>query len=182
MRYESRETKGNTFEASSIRLPPNYSFSPRLVHVLVACGSFRPNTNFEIVGGYLNPVSDMYKKADLASTTVVLDHFDHELNVVLVGVQTEDGQHRNVQLEVMLLAGSDLIRTLPFFPRCCYSNVLNELLRRGLSVRYLLPSRVIEENNLYLDEAAAAEKQKGKRAATEGYVWDWFAPNTSRKL
>ncbi|KAJ3712999.1 hypothetical protein DFJ43DRAFT_50281 [Lentinula guzmanii] len=56
-------------------------------------------------------------------TAVVLDHFDHELNVVLVGVQTEDGQHRNVQLEVMLLAGSDLIRTLPFFPRCCYPNV-----------------------------------------------------------
>ncbi|KAJ3713000.1 hypothetical protein DFJ43DRAFT_1165557 [Lentinula guzmanii] len=54
-----------------------------------------------------------------------------------------------------------------------YPRSLNELLRRGLSVRYLLPSSVvdyIEKNNLYLDEAAAAEKQKGKRAATEGVM------------
>lgn len=43
-------------------------------------------------------------------TAVVLDHFEHELNVVLGGVQTEDGEHRNVQ--VKLLAGSDLIMTM----------------------------------------------------------------------
>lgn len=53
--------------------------------LLVACGSFSPitylhlrmfemaadyvrfNTDFEIVGGYLSPVSDAYKKAGLAS-------------------------------------------------------------------------------------------------------------------
>jgi nicotinamide mononucleotide adenylyltransferase len=53
--------------------------------VLVACGSFSPvtylhlrmfemakdyvrqNTDFEIVGGYLSPVSDMYKKPGLLS-------------------------------------------------------------------------------------------------------------------
>ncbi len=53
--------------------------------LLVACGSFSPitylhlrmfemvadyvrfSTNFEIVGGYLSPVSDAYKKAGLAS-------------------------------------------------------------------------------------------------------------------
>lgn len=53
--------------------------------VLVACGSFSPitllhlrmfmmagdyvkfSTDFEIVGGYLSPVSDAYKKAGLAS-------------------------------------------------------------------------------------------------------------------
>lgn len=52
--------------------------------VLVACGSFSPptllhlrmfsmasdfvrtNTNFELVGGYLSPVSEAYKKAGLA--------------------------------------------------------------------------------------------------------------------
>lgn len=52
---------------------------------LVSCGSFSPitylhlrmfemaadyvkfNTDFEIVGGYLSPVSDAYKKAGLAS-------------------------------------------------------------------------------------------------------------------
>lgn len=43
-------------------------------------------------------------------TAVVLDHFEYELNTVLGGVQTEDGQHRNVR--VMLLAGSDLISTM----------------------------------------------------------------------
>lgn len=43
-------------------------------------------------------------------TAVVLDHFDYEINTVLGGVQTEDGERRNVH--VMLLAGSDLIGTM----------------------------------------------------------------------
>lgn len=43
-------------------------------------------------------------------TAIVLDHFDHEINTVLGGVHTEDGEHRNVH--VMLLAGSDLISTM----------------------------------------------------------------------
>ena len=102
----------------------------------------RQNTDFEIMGGYLSPVSDMYKKPGLLNahhrvnmctlaaeqtsswlmidsweafqnyqrTAVVLDHFDYEINTVLGGVQTEDGEHRNVR--VMLLAGSDLISTM----------------------------------------------------------------------
>lgn len=58
----------------------------RIPLVLVACGSFSPitflhlrmfemandyarmNTNFEVVGGYLSPVSDAYKKAGLAQS------------------------------------------------------------------------------------------------------------------
>lgn len=76
--------------------PPNYTFpTHRLARVLrnpekqpvvlVACGSFSPvtylhlrmfemakdyvrqNTDFEIVGGYLSPVSDQYKKPGLLS-------------------------------------------------------------------------------------------------------------------
>ncbi|KAJ8453683.1 hypothetical protein ONZ51_g13462 [Trametes cubensis] len=76
--------------------PPNYQFpTHRLARVLrnpekqplvlVACGSFSPvtylhlrmfemakdyvrqNTDFEIVGGYLSPVSDQYKKPGLLS-------------------------------------------------------------------------------------------------------------------
>lgn len=76
--------------------PPNYSFPHNRLSrvlrdpqktpvVLVACGSFSPvtylhlrmfemakdyvrhNTDFEIVGGYLSPVSDMYKKPGLLS-------------------------------------------------------------------------------------------------------------------
>ncbi|KAK7036419.1 Nicotinamide/nicotinic acid mononucleotide adenylyltransferase 1 [Paramarasmius palmivorus] len=144
--------------------PPNYTFpddrlntvmrdSSKTPVVLVACGSFSPvtylhlrmfemakdyarqNTDFEIVGGYLSPVSDMYKKPGLLSaehrlaaedtwlmidpweafqsyqrTAVVLDHFDHELNTVRGGVRTVDGEQRNVR--VMLLAGSDLISTM----------------------------------------------------------------------
>lgn len=43
-------------------------------------------------------------------TAVVLDHFDYEINTVLGGVQTEDGEQRHVN--VMLLAGSDLISTM----------------------------------------------------------------------
>lgn len=43
-------------------------------------------------------------------TAVVLDHFDHEINGVLGGVQTQEGERRDVR--VMLLAGSDLISTM----------------------------------------------------------------------
>ena len=43
-------------------------------------------------------------------TAVVLDHFDYEINTRLGGVETSDGEQRNVR--VMLLAGSDLIATM----------------------------------------------------------------------
>lgn len=43
-------------------------------------------------------------------TVKVLDHFDHELNTVLGGVQGEDGERRPVH--VALLAGADLIQTM----------------------------------------------------------------------
>lgn len=43
-------------------------------------------------------------------TAVVLDHFDYEINTILGGVHTQDGEHRDVR--VMLLAGSDLISTM----------------------------------------------------------------------
>lgn len=43
-------------------------------------------------------------------TAVVLDHFEHEINTVLGGVHTQEGERRDVR--VMLLAGSDLISTM----------------------------------------------------------------------
>jgi nicotinamide mononucleotide adenylyltransferase len=43
-------------------------------------------------------------------TAIVLDHFDHEINTVLGGVETADGERRTVR--PMLLAGSDLIATM----------------------------------------------------------------------
>ncbi|KAL8834610.1 MAG: hypothetical protein Q9170_003686 [Blastenia crenularia] len=129
--------------------------------LLVACGSFSPitylhlrmfemaadyakyNTDFEVIGGYLSPVSDAYRKAGLASaehrvamtriateqsstwldvdpweavqkeyqpTALVLDHFEHEINVVQHGIATEDGERKAVR--IVLLAGADLIQTM----------------------------------------------------------------------
>lgn len=130
--------------------------------VLVACGSFSPitylhlrmfemasdyvrfNTEFEVMGGYLSPVSDAYKKKGLAPaehrvsmcglaaeetsewlmvdpweatqpaympTAQVLDHFAHEINTVIGGVETADGSSRR-PVRIALLAGADLIQTM----------------------------------------------------------------------
>ncbi|KAG6920206.1 hypothetical protein DXG01_004975 [Tephrocybe rancida] len=248
--------------AADFTNPPNYSFPHhRLASVLrdpkktpvvlVACGSFSPvtylhlrmfemakdyirqNTEYEIVGGYLSPVSDMYKKPGLLSaqhrvnmcnlaaeesatwlmvdpweafqsyqrTAVVLDHFDYEINTVLGGIRTADGEHRNIH--VMLLAGSDLISTMSepgvwshvdldhilgrygtfiveragsgmdqatdslarwrnnihmisqLIQNDVSSTKVRLFLRRGLSVRYLLPTVVvdyIEQHGLYQEE------------------------------
>jgi len=238
--------------------------------VLVACGSFSPvtylhlrmfemakdyvrqNTDFEIVGGHLSPVSDQYKKPGLLNahhrvnmcnlateessnwlmvdsweafqsyqrTAVVLDHFDYEINTVLGGVETMEGEHRNVH--VMLLAGSDLIATMSepgvwsyddldhilgkygtfiveragasvdqatdnlarwrhniylisqLIQNDVSSTKVRLFLRRGLSVRYLLPTPVveyIEQHDLYLDDSAGMSTpsiDKGKEKEPTG--------------
>lgn len=109
-------------------------------------------SGFNVLTGYLSPVSDTYSKLGLASahhrvnmcqaaadetsdwlmvddwearqpgytpTAQVLDHFDHELNVVRGGVDVvvEDPQTGATWVEkrkvkIMLLAGSDLIQTM----------------------------------------------------------------------
>jgi nicotinamide mononucleotide adenylyltransferase len=43
-------------------------------------------------------------------TAQVLDHFDHEINEVLGGVEDTNGQKQ--QVRVALLAGADLVRLL----------------------------------------------------------------------
>ncbi|KAL8924939.1 MAG: hypothetical protein Q9208_003822 [Pyrenodesmia sp. 3 TL-2023] len=129
--------------------------------LLVSCGSFSPitylhlrmfemaadyakyNSEFEVIGGYLSPVSDSYRKAGLASadhriamtkiaaeqcskwldvdpweasqkeyqpTAIVLDHFEHEINVVQQGIATRNGKRKSVR--IVLLAGADLIQTM----------------------------------------------------------------------
>ncbi|OAX42797.1 Nucleotidylyl transferase [Rhizopogon vinicolor AM-OR11-026] len=162
---ESRTTtftnpRNYTFPSHRLRRTLHDSTGTKQPIVLVACGSFNPitnnhlrmyeiandfvreNTDFEIVGAYLSPVSDEYGKPGLVSahhrvnmcslaieqesswlmvdpweafqnyqrTAAVLDHFDYELNMVLGGVSTPDGEHRDVR--IMLLAGSDLINTM----------------------------------------------------------------------
>ncbi|KAJ6631602.1 Nucleotidylyl transferase [Mycena sp. CBHHK59/15] len=141
---------------------------------------------------------------DYQRTAVVLDHFDYEINTVLGGAQTEDGEHRNIR--IMLLAGSDLISTMSEPGVWSYADLdhilgrygtfiveragsgmdqatdslarwrnnihlISQLIqndvsstkvrlfiRRGLSVRYLLPANVveyIEQNGLYLEEGTS---------------------------
>jgi len=149
-------------------------------------------------------------------TAVVLDHFDYEINTVRGGVQTDDGEHRNVR--VMLLAGSDLISTMSEPGVWSYADldhilgrygtfiveragsgmdqatgslarwrnnihlisqlIQNDVsstkvrlfLRRGLSVRYLLPAPVvdyIEDLNLYQDEGAMSNGRESPRREPE---------------
>ncbi|PFH52136.1 hypothetical protein AMATHDRAFT_140738 [Amanita thiersii Skay4041] len=151
--------------------PPNYSFPHHRLSrtlrdpsktpiVLVACGSFSPvtylhlrmfemakdyvrqNTDFEIIGGYLSPVSDMYKKqgllcaqhrvtmctlaAEETNTWLMVDTWEafqsyQRTAVVLDHFDSEintklGGVHtedgERRNVRVMLLAGSDLIATM----------------------------------------------------------------------
>jgi len=73
-------------------------------------------------------------------TAVVLDHFDYELNNVLGGVQTADGEHRNVR--VMLLAGSDLIGTMSQ-PGVWSQQDVSSILVLTITVEVLLTSTVV---------------------------------------
>lgn len=82
---ESVANNMSTYAFPQNRLKRVMDDSSKTPLLLVACGSFSPitylhlrmfemaadyvkfNTNFEIVGGYLSPVADAYKKAGLAS-------------------------------------------------------------------------------------------------------------------
>ncbi|KAI8238082.1 Nicotinamide/nicotinic acid mononucleotide adenylyltransferase 2 [Colletotrichum sp. SAR 10_96] len=252
--------------------PPGYSFPDHRLRltqsepdreplVLVAPGSYSPitflhlrmavmaadyvryNTNYELVGSYLSPVSDAYKKRGLAPachrrrmceiaaeqtskflmvdpweaeqtayvpTAVVLDHFEHEINVKRGGC---DGK----RVRIAVLAGADLINTMSqpgvwspsdlrhilgdfgafvleragvnidealtnlkewedqiyYIPQVVPNDVsstkIRLLLRRNMSIDYLIPSQVIEyieEHGLYTeDDATTNETGKGKEVA-----------------
>lgn len=151
--------------------PPNYSFPTHRLQrtlrnaekqpiVLVACGSFSPitylhlrmfemakdyvrqNTDFEIVGGYLSPVSDQYNKpgllaahhrvnmctlaAEQTSSWLMVDPWEAFQSYQRTAVVLDHFDHEiNTKLggvytqdgeqrnvRVMLLAGSDLIATM----------------------------------------------------------------------
>ncbi|KIX04004.1 nicotinate (nicotinamide) nucleotide adenylyltransferase [Rhinocladiella mackenziei CBS 650.93] len=165
--------------------------------LLVACGSFSPitflhlrmfvmaadyvkhNTDFEMVGGYLSPVSDAYKKQGLAPaehrvamcqlaidrasswlmvdtweaekkeyqpTAKVLDHFDHEINVIRKGIDTGDGNRKPVR--IALLAGADLIQTMST-PGVWSEKDLDHILGR-------YGTFIIERSGTDIDEALAS--------------------------
>jgi len=160
-----------THSAEDFTNPPNYEFPHHRLSqtlrdpaktpvVLVACGSFSPvtylhlrmfemakdyvrqNTDFEILGGYLSPVSDMYKKPGLlsaqhrvnmctlgaedTSTWLMVDPWeafqDYQRTAVVLDhfdyhVNTVLGGARTADgehrnIRIMLLAGSDLISTM----------------------------------------------------------------------
>lgn len=83
--FVSTQTLAN-YHFPTHRLKSRQDDPTRTPLVLVACGSFSPitflhlrmfemaadfsrfNTEFEVMGGYLSPVSDAYKKAGLASS------------------------------------------------------------------------------------------------------------------
>lgn len=56
----------------------------------------------------VDPWEPMHK--EYLPTVKVLDHFDYELNDVLGGIQTSDGQKKRIH--IALLAGADLIQTM----------------------------------------------------------------------
>lgn len=140
------------------------------------------STEFEIVGGYLSPVSDAYKKAGLASaehrvamcqlaidrasnwlmvdpweaeqkeyqpTAVVLDHFDHEINQVRGGIETEDGSKKKVR--IALLAGADLIQTMST-PGVWAPKDLDHILGK-------FGTFIVERSGTDIDEALASLQQ-----------------------
>jgi hypothetical protein len=51
-------------------------------------------------------------------TAQVLDHFDHEINEVLGGVEDTNGQKQHVR--VALLAGADLVRLFTLMMACFF--------------------------------------------------------------
>ncbi|RFU35147.1 hypothetical protein B7463_g1237, partial [Scytalidium lignicola] len=140
------------------------------------------NTDFEIVGGWLSPVSDGYKKAGLAPAThrlrmcelavnetsnwlmvdpweaiqknfvptaQVLDHFGHEINNVLGGVERPDGTR--VPVKVALLAGADLIQTMST-PGVWSEQDLDHILGRYKTF-------ILERSGTDIDEAIASLQQ-----------------------
>ncbi|EXJ54130.1 nicotinate (nicotinamide) nucleotide adenylyltransferase [Cladophialophora yegresii CBS 114405] len=165
--------------------------------LLIACGSFSPitflhlrmfvmaadyakhNTDYEMVGGYLSPVSDAYKKQGLApaehrvamcqlaidkasnwlmvdsweaekkdytATAKVLDHFDHEINVVRKGIDCGNGTRK--QVKISLLAGADLIQTMST-PGVWSEKDLDHILGR-------YGTFIIERSGTDIDEALAS--------------------------
>ncbi|KAI0169294.1 Nucleotidylyl transferase [Hypoxylon sp. FL1284] len=183
------------------RLLRQQSDPDRVPLVLVACGSFSPitylhlrmfemandycriNTKYEVVGGYLSPVSDAYKKAGLAEschrvrmcdlaaedtsswlmvdpwealqpdympTAKVLDHFEYEINQVLNGILSADGESRR-PVKIMLLAGADLIGTMST-PGVWAEKDLDHILG-GFG------AMIVERSGTDMDEALANLKQ-----------------------
>jgi len=82
-------------------------------------------------------------------TAVVLDHFDHEINEVLGGIETEDGERKHVR--IALLAGADLIQTMST-PGVWSDADLNHILGR-------YGTFIVERTGTDIDDALASLQQ-----------------------
>lgn len=85
-------------------------------------------------------------------TAVVLDHFDFEINTILGGVQTQEGEKRDVR--VMLLAGSDLISTMSEPGVWSHQDVSIDASCVPLSVPISRLTHCSHSSNTYLDAMA----------------------------
>lgn len=79
-------------------------------------------------------------------TAIVLDHFQHEINSVLGGVQTGEGERKKVR--VALLAGADLIQTMST-PGVWSDKDLDHILRQ-------YGTFIVERTGTDIDEALAS--------------------------
>ncbi|KAF8863129.1 Nucleotidylyl transferase [Acephala macrosclerotiorum] len=170
----SPPTSQNAFPSHRLTLRQRYPEKTPLV--LVACGSFSPitylhlrmfemasdyakfNTDFEIMGGYLSPVGDAYKKAGLAAAThrlrmcelavesaefLMVDHWEAKnSSYIPTALVLDHFNHEinevlggaekpdgtRVPMRIILLAGADLIQTMST-PGVWSSDDLNHILR-----------------------------------------------------
>jgi nicotinamide mononucleotide adenylyltransferase len=83
---------------------------------------------------------------DYQPTAIVLDHFEHEINEVLGGVETYTGERKPVR--IALLAGADLIQTMST-PGLWSKKDLNHILGR-------YGSFIIERTGTDIDDALAS--------------------------
>jgi nicotinamide mononucleotide adenylyltransferase len=86
------------------------------------------------------------EKKEYQPTAKVLDHFEHEINVVREGIDTGDG-HRK-QVRIALLAGADLIQTMST-PGIWSEKDLEHILGRYATF-------IIERTGTDIDEALAS--------------------------
>lgn len=86
---------------------------------------------------------------DYMPTALVLDHFEHEINEVLGGVETQDGGRKKVQ--IALLAGADLIQTMSS-PGVWSDKDLNHILGR-------YGTFIVERTGTDLDDALSNLQQ-----------------------
>ncbi|KAI9925186.1 hypothetical protein ASPWEDRAFT_176990 [Aspergillus wentii DTO 134E9] len=181
------------------RMKPKMEDPERTPLILVACGSFSPitylhlrmfemaadhakfNTNFEVVGGYLSPVSDAYRKAGLASA-------EHRVAMCQAAVESSDwlmvdtweprkkeyqptavvldhfdyeintvrqgidiGNGARKPVRIALLAGADLIHTMST-PGVWNPKDLDHILGK-------YESFIVERSGTDIDEALAALQQ-----------------------